>query len=99
MSTTHREADLAEVTFIERVAIASKKPSKDAAEAEMVARMNFVNRCLKQGKGRILGIEKGIVAMSRGETQMIVQQLTYHIGFVRKPASLDTWRAEVTAAD
>lgn len=64
----------------------STDPSRMKTDEEIQAQMDKVNECLKRSpKGKIIGIEKSFGVFMIGEHQVVLQWLTYHIGFQRQP--------------
>lgn len=79
-----------DVAYVHRVTVGSVDPSNMKAEAEIQSQMDKVNECLSRvPKGRIMGIEKNFGIYQAGEHQMVLQSMTYHIGFIRKPTWLE----------
>lgn len=82
--------DLTDVAFVKRVTVGSRDPESLRSEDEINAAVAMLNRCLSDiPKGKILGIEKSFSLLNIGEHQVVLQALTYHVGFPRKPAWLD----------
>ena len=80
---------IADVAYVHRLTVGSVDPSNLKSEEETQASMDKVNECLTRlPKGRIIGIEKNFGIYQVGEHQMVLQSMTYHIGFERKPAWL-----------
>lgn len=77
--------DLTVCTYVERISVGSTDPSRMKSDEEIQAQMDKVNQCLK--KGHIIGIEKSFGVFNLGEHQVVLQWMTYHIGFERRP----TW--------
>ena len=81
---------IADVAYVHRVTVGSVDPTNLKSESEIEAQMDKVNECLsRQPKGRIIGIEKNFGIYQVGEHQMVLQSMTYHIGFMRKPQWLE----------
>jgi len=81
---------ISDVAYVHRVTVGSVDPANPKAEADIQFQMDKVNECLSRApKGRIMGIEKNFGIYQAGEHQMVLQSMTYHIGFVRKPAWLE----------
>jgi hypothetical protein len=78
--------DLSEIGFVHRITVGSNNPDQPQFEVEAHAAMALLNRCLGDSpKGRILGIEKAFTVLNVGEHQVVLQAMTYHIGFRRRP--------------
>lgn len=82
--------DLSDVSFVKRVTVGSRDPESLRSDAEIESTMEMLNRCLSEvPKGKILGIEKSFSLLNIGEHQVVLQCMTYHLGFPRRPAWLD----------
>jgi hypothetical protein len=81
--------DLTDVSFVKRVTVGSRDPQTLRSEDENEAAAALLNRCLTElPRGKILGIEKSFALLNIGEHQVVLQCLTYHVGFPRRPAWL-----------
>lgn len=82
--------DLSDVTFVKRIVIGSNNPTVIQAEEKITESMSLLNRCLTENpKGKIIGIERSFNILQIGEHNVVLQWLTYHIGFVRQPYWLE----------
>jgi len=82
--------DLTDVAFVKRVTVGSRDPESLRTEDEVTAAADLLNRCLSEiPKGKILGIEKSFTLLNIGEHQVVLQWITYHVGFPRRPAWID----------
>lgn len=82
--------DLSEVHFIKRIAIGDYEVRGEKAEAEAADNLAILNKCLSEPPyGTVIGMEKRFALLNRGEHQIVVQWLVYHVGFKRKPAWID----------
>jgi len=82
--------DLTDVAFVKRVTVGSRDPESLRTEDEVTAAADLLNRCLSDiPKGKILGIEKSFTLLNIGEHQVVLQWITYHVGFPRRPAWID----------
>ena len=83
--------DLTEIRFLKRIVVGSKNPENLDSETEIQKQVDLLNRCLNDpSKGRIVGIEKTFSQRDIGEHQAVLQAVIYHVGFLRKPAWLDS---------
>ncbi|PVZ72047.1 hypothetical protein [Pelagibaculum spongiae] len=80
---------IGEVSFIQRAVVGPTRTDRIPAQSEIDAQMDFINRCLSEGRGQLVGTEKGLVVIQRSDQQIIVQHTVYHIGFKRKPIWVD----------
>lgn len=81
--------DLTDVTYIKRITVGNSDPSNPKSEDELSKPMDLINECLsKSPKGIIIGMDKNFGVYNLGEHQVVLQTVTYHIGFTRKPSWL-----------
>lgn len=81
--------DLNAVRYVKRVVVGSSNPGQMASEQDITAAQALLNRCLNETpKGSIIGIERSFTLLQVGEHQVVLQWLSYHVGFARKPAWL-----------
>jgi len=82
--------DLTDVAFVKRVTVGSRDPESLRSEDEINAAADLLNRCLTDvPRGKILGMEKSFTLLNIGEHQVVLQWITYHVGFARRPAWID----------
>jgi hypothetical protein len=82
--------DISDVGFVKRIVVGSNDPAHIQSEDQITGAMALLNRCLSEApKGRIIGIEKSFTILQVGEHNVVLQWLTYHIGFNRKPFWLE----------
>ncbi len=85
--------DISDVTFVKRIVLGSLYPGNLHSEEEVDAANQLLNRCLSdRPRGRILGIEKTLQILTIGEHQVVLQAMTYHVGFARRLYWLDEAR-------
>jgi hypothetical protein len=78
--------DLSDVGYVKRIVVGSNNPANLQSEEQIRTGMALVNRCLTETpKGRIIGVEKSFSILQVGEHNVVLQWLTYHIGFKRRP--------------
>lgn len=78
--------DLSKIRYVKRVVIGSLDPQHPMSDKDCDDRLALLNRCLNEPpKGTILSLEKAGMIYGLGEQQVAVQQVTYHVGFARKP--------------
>jgi hypothetical protein len=81
--------DLSEVSYVRRIVVGSRDPENLRTDKEIETALDELNRCLSDvPRGRILGTEKTFSLLNIGEHQVVLQCITYHVGFARKPAWL-----------
>ena len=78
--------DLSEVRHIDRVSIGSLNPLAPESEGDMQAKLDKIN-CLLSGnpKGLLIAKDISFKIVRVGEHTLVCQQVSYHIGFKRKP--------------
>lgn len=78
--------DLSKIRYVKRVVIGTLDPQHPMSENECNERMELLNKLLNEPpRGTILSLEKAGMIYGLGEQQIAVQQVTYHVGFTRKP--------------
>jgi hypothetical protein len=81
--------DLTEVKFVKRIVVGSDNPNQMQTEAKVEEARALLNRCLTDApRGSIIGVEKSFTVLQVGEHQVVLQWLSYHLGFPRKPSWL-----------
>lgn len=82
--------DLSDVGFVKRIVVGSNNPANLQSEDEIKQAMDLLNRCLSEvPKGKIVGIEKSFNILQVGEHNVVLQWMTYHVGFPRRPYWLE----------
>lgn len=82
--------DLSDVGFVKRVMVGTSNPANPQSEEQIEVAMSLLNRCLNDTpKGKIIGIEKSFSILQVGEHNVVLQWLTYHVGFPRRPYWLE----------
>lgn len=80
--------DLTAVRFVKRIVVGTDDPTRMRDNTEVEEAVALLNRCLSgTPQGTILGVEKSFAILNVGEHQVVLQWMTYHVGFARKP----TW--------
>jgi hypothetical protein len=78
--------DISDVGYVKRIVVGSNNPANLQSEEQINTAMALLNRCLTETpKGRIIGIEKSFNILQVGEHNVVLQWLTYHVGFTRRP--------------
>lgn len=83
--------DLTGVGFIKRIALGNLDVQAAAAEPGNEKAMAMLNRCLEDyPRGRIIGREMSFdVLTTKSGHQVVLEKVTYHVGFARRPAWLE----------
>nr|WP_137677324.1 hypothetical protein [Parerythrobacter lutipelagi] len=91
MKVAHSGFDLSEIRFVKRIGVGNLDIRAGAAEPSNDAAMQTLNRCLSEyPRGTIIGREMSFdVLTTKSGHQVVLEKVTYHVGFPRKPAWLD----------
>ncbi len=83
--------NLTGVEFIKRISLGNLNVHATAAEPGNEKAMDLLNRCLEDHpKGRIIGREMSYdVLTDTSGYQRVLEMVTYHVGFARRPAWLE----------
>jgi hypothetical protein len=82
--------DLSGIGFVKRIVVGSNNPANLQGEQQIAEAMALLNRCLSDApKGKIIGIEKSFSILQVGEHNVVLQWVTYHVGFPRQPFWLE----------
>ena len=83
--------DLTGVGYIKRISLGNLDVQAAAAEPGNEKAMDLLNRCLEDyPKGRIIGREMSFdVLTTKSGHQVVLEKVTYHVGFARRPAWLE----------
>ncbi len=78
--------DISGVGYVKRIVVGSNNPADLQSEEQIAKAMALLNRCLTETpKGKIIGIEKSFSILQVGEHNVVLQWVTYHVGFARRP--------------
>lgn len=82
--------DLSDVGYVKRVVVGNCDPEHMLPEEELERQQALLNRCLTgTPRGRIIGQETNFYLLNIGQHQVVVQYVSYHIGFARRPFWLE----------
>lgn len=83
--------DLTGVGFVKRVSLGNLDVQAAAAEPGNEKAIDLLNRCLEDyPKGRIIGREMSFdVLTTKSGHQTVLEKVTYHVGFARRPSWLE----------
>lgn len=82
--------DISDIGYVKRIVVGSSNPADLQSEDKIDEAMALLNRCLSDSpKGKLVGIEKSFSILQVGEHNVVLQWLTYHIGFPRQPYWMD----------
>ncbi len=78
---------LGDIQYIKLVSVGSINPNAPFSEEARQQQVEILNRCLNDfPKGTIIGLDRTIGRYQIGEHELIMEKITYHVGFSRKPA-------------
>ncbi len=84
---------LTEIHYVKLVPVGSVNPNNPLSEKSREEQAELLNRCLNDyPKGIIIGKDVTIGRYMIGEHELVMEKVTYHIGFERKPL----WEQETT---
>lgn len=87
MSSRDEKLALQDVGYVKLVTIGSVNPNTPLSEQSKAQQAELLNRCLHEyPKGVIIGKDTAIGRYAIGEHELIMEKITYHIGFPRRPA-------------
>ncbi len=82
--------DISDIGFVKRIVVGSNNPADLQSEEQVARAMELLNRCISETpKGKIIGIEKSFNILQVGEHNVVLQWMTYHVGFPRRPYWLE----------
>lgn len=82
---------LTDIHYIKLVPIGSVNPNNPLSEQAKEEQVALLNRCLNDfPKGIIIGKDITVGRYLIGEHELIMEKITYHVGFTRKPS----WETE-----
>lgn len=86
MENRNEKLNLYDVGYVKLVTVGSINPNNPVSEESKEKQLQLLNRCLNDfPKGKILCIDRCIGRYQVGEHELIMEKVTYHVGFKRKP--------------
>jgi len=79
------EFSLSDIRFVKRITIGNINPNSTLTDERNITETKLLNKCLDEGKGKIIGKDVNYGVYQIGEHQVTLQSTTYHVGFKRKP--------------
>lgn len=90
MQNKKNDANMGEITYIKTVTIGSINPNLPFSDKERDSQTALLNKCLNElPKGRIIGTDKTVATYMVSSHQFVMEKITYHVGFKRKPLWLE----------
>lgn len=81
------KTDLTDIHYIKLVPMGSINPNNPLSDQSREAQAALLNKCLNDyPRGVIIGKDISIGRYLIGEHELTMEKITYHVGFVRKPA-------------
>lgn len=82
-----KKTSMEDIRYIKLVTIGSVNPGNPLSEQSRMEQAELLNRCLTGcPKGIIIGKDTTIGRYQVGEHEFIMEKITYHVGFTRKPS-------------
>lgn len=82
---------LEDIKFVKIVHLGGVNPNHLLSDQELDEQQKFLNKCLNDfPKGVIIGKDTSIGRYMIGSHELTMERTSYHIGFTRKPAWLDS---------
>jgi len=76
---------LSDAGFVKRIKVGNINPNAVFTEENRDEQIKLLNRCLEEGRGKIIGKDVTYGVYQVGEHEITLQATVYHIGFKRKP--------------
>lgn len=87
MAKSDEKMTLADVKYVKLVTLGSVNPNNPLSEQSREEQAKLLNRCLNDyPKGVIIGKDTTVGRYLIGEHELTMEKVTYHVGFLRKPA-------------
>lgn len=87
-----KKTSMEDIRYIKLVTIGSVNPGNPLSEQSKAEQEKLLNRCLTDyPKGVIIGKDTTVGRYQVGEHEFIMEKITYHVGFTRKPS----WEEEM----
>lgn len=84
------KAAMTDVHYVKLVPIGSVNPNNPLSDESKEAQVELLNRCLNDyPKGMIIGKDIAVGRYQVGEHELMMEKITYHVGFARKPVWLE----------
>lgn len=81
------KTSLSDIRYVKMVPVGSVNPNSPLSEQSQRQQVMLLNRCLNDyPKGVIIGKDTAVGRYLIGEHELVMEKVTYHVGFSRKPA-------------
>lgn len=82
-----KKTSMEDIRYIKLVTIGSVNPNNPLSEQSKAEQAKLLNRCLTDyPKGVIIGKDIMVGRYQVGEHEFVMEKITYHVGFTRKPS-------------
>lgn len=86
MAAGNEKLALQDIGYVKLVTIGSVNPNSPLSEQSKAEQAALLNRCLNgYPAGVIIGKDTAVGRYMIGEHELIMEKITYHVGFPRKP--------------
>ncbi len=90
MADRNEKKALTDIGYVKLVTVGSVNPNNPLSDQSRADQEALLNRCLYDyPKGMIIGRDTTIGRYRIGEHELVMEKMTYHVGFERKPAWLE----------
>ena len=79
--------EIQDIGYVKLVTVGSLNPNRLLSDEEKQKQIDELNRCLTEGS--IIAIDRSIGQFMVGQHELIMEKVTYHVGFKRKPYWLE----------
>lgn len=77
---------LSDIQYVKLVTVGSVNPNSPLSDESRQGQVELLNRCLNDyPKGIIIGADRAIGRYMLGEHELVMEKITYHVGFTKKP--------------
>lgn len=82
-----KKTAMEDIHYIKLVTIGSVNPGNPLSDQSRAEQVKLLNRCLTDyPKGVIIGKDITVGRYQVGEHEFVMEKITYHVGFTRKPS-------------
>lgn len=77
---------LNDIQYVKLVTVGSVNPTHPLSDESREQQVALLNKCLSDyPKGMIIGTDRAIGRYMIGEHELVMEKITYHVGFTKKP--------------
>lgn len=90
MADRRDKRSMADIGYVKLVTVGSVNPNHPLSDQSRAGQEALLNRCLHDyPRGVIIGKDTAIGRYQIGEHELVMEKVTYHIGFERKPVWME----------